>query len=462
MARTSMDTTNFAEVAERAVAMALQAGAGACDVLIEEGREFRADVLDGNPENIKQARTRGLGLRVLVEQRVAVVFTSDLRDDSLRDLSARAVQLARQSSPDEFAGLPDGALAATNAVDPLQMHDEALLRLSVDERIAMALEMERVARGYDPRIVRLDGCTVVTREGSATLASSNGGVLSYRGTGISLYCNPLADDEGGRQQSGSYGASARSLAKVETPEEVAREGARRAVERIGARSVPTQKVPVILHPDIASSWIANLHDAFSGEDVYKETSYLTGKLAETIATPGLTLVDDGLLPGGTATAPFDGEGQPTRKNVLLERGVCTMYLYDSYWARKAKTRSTGSAVRGFTGVPGIGHRNLYLENGDTSPEAIRKSVDKGFYMVDQGAFGFNATTGDYSYQAAGFWIEKGEIAFPVQEITVASNTLQMLKNVVKIGNDLKFNGSVNAPTLLIAEMTLSGSVDGKS
>jgi PmbA protein len=462
VATTSSAGTDFAAVAERVVDLARRAGAFASDVYLEEGREFRADVLEGKPENVKQARTRGLGLRVIVDGRVAAVYTSDLREKSLSDLSARAVALARQSSPDEFAGLPDGKLAATHSGEELALYDEAVVRLSADEKIAMALEMERVARAYDKRILRLDGCTAVTREGSATLASSNGGVLSFRGTGISLLCNPLADEGDGKQQSGYYGASARSLAAVETPEQVAREGARRAVERIGARPVPTQKVPVILHPDIAASWISNFFEAFSGEDVFKETSYLTGKLGQAIAAERVTLVDDGLLRGGVATAPFDGEGQPTRRNVLIDKGVCRTFVYDSYWARKAKARSTGNAVRSYTSVPGIGHRNLYLENGDTSPEEIRRSVDRGFYMVDQGAFGYNPTTGNYSYQAAGFWIEKGEIAFPVQEITVASNTLEMLARVVRVGNDLKFNGAVNSPTLLIAEMTISGSANGKS
>ncbi len=462
MATPTPAATEYAATAERAVEWARGAGAAACDVLLEEGREFRADVLDGKPENVKQARSRGLGLRVLVGGRVAVVYTSDLREDSLRDLSARAVALARQASPDEFAGLPAGPLVAAGRPEDLALYDNAIVRLTTDEKIAMALEMERVARSYDKRIERLDGCAVVTREGSTTLASSNGGILSYRGTAITLFCNPLADDEGGRQQSGSYGASARSLAGVETPEQVAREGARRAVERIGARSVPTQKAPVLLHPEIASSWIANLFEAFSGEDIFKETSFLTGKLGQTIAPPSVTLVDDGLLRGGVASAPFDGEGQPTRRNVLVERGLCRMFVYDSYWARKAGTRSTGNAVRGYTGVPGIGHRNLYIENGDTSPEEMRRAVDRGFYMVDQGAFGYNATTGDYSYQAAGFWIEKGEIAFPVQEITVASSSLQMLQHIARVGNDLKFNGSVNSPTLLISEMTISGSGEGKS
>jgi PmbA protein len=449
-------------VAERAVEFAQSAGANASDVLVEEGTEFRGDVLDGKAENIKQARTRGLGIRVFVDNRVAVVYTSDLRDDSLKDLAARAVNLARQSSADEFAGLPDGSLEAKTTGEKLKLYDDEVVALTPDQKIAMAIEMEKTALAYDSRIKRLDGCSVVSQDGNTALASSNGGAVTYTGTGISLFCNPLADEGDGKQQSGWYGATARALADCETPEEVATEGARRAVERIGARSVETQKVPVIMHPDIAASWISNLFGAFSGDDIFKKTSYLTEMLGKTIASDLVTVIDDGTMVGGISTSPFDGEGQPTQRNVLIDKGGCKMFVYDTYWARKAGTQTTGNATRGYTGVPGIGHRNLYLEKGKSTPEEIMKSVDKGFYMVDQGAFGYNPTTGNYSYQAAGFWIEKGAIAFPVQEVTAASNTLEMLKSITMVGNDLRFNGSVNAPTILIAEMTISGSGEGAS
>lgn len=456
------ETKALAGVAERTVEFARSAGADACDVMIEEGTEYRGDVLDGKAENIKQARTRGLGVRVFVDNRVAVVYSSDLRDDSLKDLTRRAVNLAQQSSTDEFAGLPPGPLVTKVTGEALQLYDEKVVALTPDQKIAMAIEMEKTALAYDPRIKRLDGCSVVSQAGSATLASSNGGVLQYQGTGISLFCNPLADEGDGKQQSGWYGSTSRSLAAAETPEEVATEGAKRAVERIGARTVKTQKVPVIMHPDIAAQWISNLFGAFSGDDIFKKTSYLTEKLGEKIAADLVTLIDDGTMKGGISSAPFDGEGLPTRRNVLIDKGTCKMFTYDSYWARKAGTKSTGNANRSYTGVPGIGHRNLYLENGKSTPDEIMKSVDSGFYMVDEGAFGYNPTTGNYSYQAAGFWIEKGAIAFPVQEVTAASSTLDMLKNITMVGNDLKFNGSVNAPTILIAEMTISGAGEGTS
>jgi PmbA protein len=241
------------------------------------------------------------------------------------------------------------------------------------------------------------------------------------------------------------------------PEKIAAEAARRAVERLGARPVPTARVPVIMHPDIAAGWIGEMYDAFSGESVLKRSSWLSEKLGAEIASPLVTLVDDGTLRRGYGSSPVDGEGIATRRNVLIDRGRCAMFAYDAYWARRANTRSTGSGTRGYSSTPGIGFHNLYLEKGAESPEAILARVDRGFYMDDQGSYGFNEVTGDYSFQAQGHWIEKGVKVFPVEGVTVASNSLDMLRNVVAVGNDLDFDGSVTSPTLLIAEMTVSGS-----
>jgi PmbA protein len=440
--------------AENAVRFAKKAGADQADAWVEARTEFRGDVLDGKIENLKQAQRQGLGLRVIADHKVSIVYTSDLRPESLEKLAGRGVLLARQSATDEFAALPEGGLAASKG--DLRLFDEDVAALPVSKKIDMALEMERVALGYDKRIKRTDGCSLRTNVGSAHIASTRGGSQAYSGTSVVMFVNPLAEDTAERQQSGAYATAARWLSKIETPEEVGKEAGRRAVARIGARSVPTQKVPVVMHPDIAAGWLQSLFGAFSGENVFKKTSYLAESLGATIASPLVTVIDDGTMPGEIASSPFDGDGLPTWRNVLIDKGVCKMFVYNDYWARKAGAKSTGNAGRSYTSGPTIGNRNLYFANGDTAPADIMKSVDRGFYMVDQGAFGYNPTTGDYSYQAAGFWIEKGVIAYPVQEVTAASNTLEMLANVTKVGNDLRFSGDVNSPTLLISEMTVSG------
>jgi PmbA protein len=443
------------QAAEAAVGYALKAGAKEADAMVESGSQFRVDVLQGNIENLKQAHTRGLGLRAFVDGKTALVYTSDLRDATLKDLAGRAIELARKSTTDPFAGLPGGPPTTAANAAAMNLFDPAVADMPADRKIALAKDMEKAALGYDKRIQRCDGCTLQTGVGETVLASSAGPSLSYVGTFLGGFVNPLAAD-GDKQQSGNYGEFHRRAADMPSAEEIGKEAGRRAVERIGARGVPTQKVPVIMHPDIAGNWLQGLFSAFSGEQAFKKISYLTEKMGQPIASDLVTLVDDGTMPGGISTAPFDGEGLPTQRNLLIDKGVLKMFVYNSYWARKAKAKSTGNANRSYQGAPAIGNRNLYLAAGTSTPEEIFQSVDRGFYLVDTGAFGYNPTTGAYSYQAAGFWIEKGQKAFPVQEITVASTTLDMLKNIVMVGNDLKFNGQVNSPTIKIAEMTISG------
>ena len=211
-----------------------------------------------------------------------------------------------------------------------------------------------------------------------------------------------------------------------------------------------------MHPDIAASWISEMADAWSGESVLKQSSWLSSKLGETIASPLVTLVDDGTLARRLGTSPYDGEGRRTRRNVLLDRGRLAMFMYDDYHARRAQVPATANGLRGWSSTPGIGYHNLFMEPGADSPDAILKQVDRGFYYDDQGSFGFNTVTGDYSFQAQGYWIENGEKAYPVDGITVAGNSLDMLKAIVAVGNDLEWRSSVACPTLLIGEMTVSG------
>jgi PmbA protein len=321
----------------------------------------------------------------------------------------------------------------------------------------MALELERITRAADPRVTRTDGASVSSSGGAFAIANSHGVARSWEGTTVSAWVVALADDSGGRQQTGAEGMTARHLSDLASAEALARAAAKRAVDRIGARPVPTARVPVVMHPDIAGAWLAEMADAFSGESLIKQSSWLTGKLGELVASPLVTLVDDGSLGRRVGSSPYDAEGLPTRRNVLLDRGRLAMFVYDHYHARRAGLAPTANALRGWSSTPGIGFHNLYVEPGTESPEAILRRVDRGFFYDDQGSFGFNAVTGDYSFQAQGYWIEKGERAYPVDGVTVAGNSLEMLKAIAAVGNDLEWRSSIACPTLLIGEMTVSGS-----
>jgi PmbA protein len=451
-----LETTELLRLGTEAVERARRAGADHAEACLESLRSFTVRVNGGAIESLKQSVTRGLGLRVLVGGAQGFVSSTDLAPASLDELARHAVALARFSTPDEANAFPTPADAGDEAPPDLELVDPALLAWPAERRIEMALTLERVALACDPRIQRTDGASVSTRDGHAALVNSGGLARASSGTTVSAHVMPLAGDGEGKQQTGWYGMSKCRLDELEDPEVIAREAARRAVARIGARQVPTARVPVILSPDIAAAWIGELFEAFSGEAHLKRTSWLTGRLGETIAAEAMTLVDDGRLPRAIGSESFDGEGMPTRRNLLIERGRFATILYDHYHARRAGARSTGSAVRGCSSTPGIGSHNLYVEAGGESPEAILARVERGFYMDDQGSYGFNSTTGDYSFQAQGFWIERGVKVFPVEGVTVASNSLEMLRNVVAVGNDLRFLGSVASPTLLISEMTVSG------
>ena len=453
---TLLDPAELERLAAAAVERARAAGADQAEACLESLRSFTVRVNGGAIETLKQSITHGLGLRLLVGGGQGFVSTTDLAPTALDDLARHAVALARFSTPDEANAFPTAAEADDGPPPDLGLTDPAILALPAERKIEMALTLERVALGHDPRIRRTDGASVDTRDGHAVIVNSNGLARASSATTVSAGVVPLADEGDGRQQTGWYGMTKCRLAELEDLEAIAREAARRALARLGARRVPTARVPVVLSPDIAAAWLGDLFGAFSGEAHLKRTSWLTGKLGETIAAPGVTLVDDGRRPGAVGSEPFDGEGMPTRRNLLIERGRFATILYDHYHARRAGTRSTGSAVRGYSSTPGIGAHNLYLEPGAESPAAILARVDRGFYMDDQGSYGFNPTTGDYSYQAQGFWVEHGARAFPVEGVTVAANALDMLKNVVAVGDDLVFLGSTASPTLLVSEMTVSG------
>lgn len=250
--------------------------------------------------------------------------------------------------------------------------------------------------------------------------------------------------------------SKRHLADLPPMEAIGREAARRALGRLGARRVPTARVPVVMSPEVAAAWISEIYEAFTGEAVLKRSSWLTGRLGEPIASPLMTLVDDGTIVRGLGSSPYDCEGVRTRRNVLIDAGRCASFAYDYYHARRTGHPLTGNGIRGFASVPGIGFHNLFVEPGESPPEAIVRSVDRGFWYDDSGSFGFNPVTGDYSFQARGWWIEKGEKAYPVDGVTVAGNSLAMLRAITAVGDDLEFRTSVACPTLLIGEMTVSG------
>jgi PmbA protein len=249
---------------------------------------------------------------------------------------------------------------------------------------------------------------------------------------------------------------ARRVSALEDPESVGRKAAERAVRRLGARKVETCRVPVIFDAQTAPSIIGHIFDAVRGDTIYRSASFLTGKLNQQVAGEKITILDDGLRPGGFGSRPFDDEGVPASVTAVIEKGVLRNYLLNSYTARKLKLRTTGNASRGVAGPPGVGPKNFYLPAGDHTPAEIIRSVQSGLYVTELIGFGVNVVNGDYSRGAAGMWIENGEIAYPVEEVTIAGNLAEMLNHIATVGSDLEFKSPIAAPTLLIEGMTIAG------
>ena len=442
------------------VSQAVKAGASDAEVIIREGDEFSVNVRMGQVETLKESGSRALGLRVYLGKRSGSASTSDLTPDGIRQVVEGALALARVTEEDPFAGLPEEEFGAIR--DDLHLYYDDVYSLPGPERIEWARRAEAAALAADKRITNSDGGSFDAATGMRVLANSRGFLGSYRSSFAGVSAAPLAVDANGQMQRDGWWSSARCFAHLESPEAVGAEAARRTVRRLGARRVPTQRVPIVFAPEVARSLLASVFDAASGDAIWRHASFLAGKLGEQIGSSTLTIIDDNtmLLPtgaGGFGSSPFDGEGLPSRRTVVLENGVLCNYMLNTYAARKLGMKSTHNASRGLAGAPGIGSGNLYLEPGSQSPEEIIREVQAGLYVTSLMGFGTNIVTGDYSRGAAGLWIENGQLTHAVEEITIAGNLGEMLRNITAIGDDLVFRGSVASPTLRIDGMTIAGS-----
>ena len=442
------------------VALAVGAGASDAEAVLREGDEFSVTVRMGQVETLKEAGSRGLGLRVFLGRRSASASTSDLTAEGIRQLVAGALALAKMTEEDPFAGLPEAGEFGSLPGD-LRLFDEDVYSLPGAERIEWARRAEAAALAADPRITNSDGGSFEAATGRKVLANSRGFAGGYRTSYAGVSAAPLAVDVNGAMQRDGWWSSARRLADLDSPEAIGKEAARRALRRLGARRVATQRVPIVFAPEVARSLIGSLFEAASGDSIWRGASFLAGRLGEEIASPNLTIIDDNtmLLPtgmGGFGTSPFDGEGLPSQRTLVVEAGVLRNYLLNTYAARKLGMKSTHNASRGLAGTPGIGCGNIYLEPGTLTPERIIGDVPAGLYVTSLMGFGVNVVTGDYSRGATGLWIENGQLTHAVEEVTIAGNLAEMLKNVTAIGNDLEFRGAVASPTLRIDGMTIAG------
>jgi PmbA protein len=435
------------EIAARTVDLALAAGADAAEATCSFADRFQVEARDTTVSKLEQSRGSSIHVRLWNGGRLANVTSSDLRADSLRDAIASAYDQSGCVAADPYAGLPH---ACSVYEGDLELHDPNVADRDWEAKVEDALVLERAIRAADPRVVNSSGSHYVDATNMVALANSIGFRSAYTSTRAARSSAPVAQ-ENGRKRTSHYGTAARAMRELEDCTLVAATAARRAVEMFGARKPATMHVPVIFERDVAALVLGDIFAAVAASHVAVGNSWLADRIGERVGSELVTIVDDGTLPRRLGSSPFDGEGVPTRRTTVFERGVLQTFLYDTYYARKLGARTTGNSTGG-----GVGANNFYLAAGTHSLDELIAATPRGVLVLGTIGFATEHATGTYSRGARGFMIENGELAYPIDEFTVAGNFAAMLAGVDAVANDLRFDGSTVSPSLRVAEMTVSG------
>jgi PmbA protein len=447
------------ELGDRIVEMTRSRGGRdlVAECVLRSGTELSAKVRKGEPELVEEAGTRAAGLRVIRGKRVASTSTSDLTDSGIDRVVSDALELAELSQEDPFAGPPDPALLCDPAAAPdLDLYDPTGGSVDAERAIAIAKEAEGAALTFDPRISNSEGATFGRTAGGVAMVLSSGFRATYAGSYQSLSVVPVAADEGGKNRRGYHWTARRHLAELDSPVAVGQEAARRTLRKLGARTVRTCEAPVVFDPDAARSILGLLAGCVMGSAIWRKASYLVGREGSRVASDLVTVLDDPLIARAPGSRPFDGEGLSSRRNIVVEKGTLRTFLCDAYSARKLGRQSTASASRGGGAGVGPSTSNFVLQPGGDSNEAIIRGTQQGLYVTEMMGFGFNAVTGDFSRGAAGFWIEGGELAYPVSEVTISLNVDELWKRIDAVGSDLDMRTATASPTIRVAKMTVAG------
>lgn len=438
----------FLRLAEDLVRYGVRQGADEVEVTLLDGDEFSLDVRQGEIENLIESGSRAVSIKIILGQKTALATSSDLDPSTLHALIQNAVQRAGLGSTDPHAGLPRDPEPAVDP-DSLELYDPRISSLESAAKIRLALETERIALA-DRRIVNSHGAGLETRDIRTVLANSHGLCQSYGET----YCSLGVGLQAGATDSlveGYWGSAKRHFAELDSPEEIAHTAVERTVRQLGARKIPTQSVPVLFEPEMTAWLMGFLFACVSGVAVYNRASFLADRLGELIADPRIHVLDSGLLPRRLGSSPFDADGVPCRTTPVIEAGVLKNFLCNTYAARKLGLASTGNAA----GM-GVGPTNFFLQAGSSDPKEMIRSMDRGMILVRVLGHGLNPITGDISRGAFGLWVEKGEVVYPVSEVTISGNLGDVLRNITALGTDLEFRSAVCGPSLLVEGLTVAG------
>ncbi|MEO9170263.1 MAG: TldD/PmbA family protein [Candidatus Baltobacteraceae bacterium] len=442
-----MDEREAIEVARSVVAFATQRGADAAEATVAISRRFHVEAREKIISKLEHSTGKSLNVRLFSGGRKVALASSDFSVSGMRAAVVRSLDQAHFVAVDAFCGLPEGC---GRFEGDLSLYDSAVADRDDAAKVDDALEMERLIRDADPRIVNSAGSHYSDTRSILALANSDGFAQTYTGTHASRSTSPVAQ-EGNVKRTAHYGTAARFASGLDPNDLVARTAARRTVEMFGARKPPTGRMAVIFERDIAAAVLHDLFSALNAGNVAVANSWLGGRVGDRVGSDLVTLVDDGTMPGRLGSSPFDGEGVPTRRTVVFERGTLKTFLFDAYYARKLGSKTTGNSTGG-----GIGANNFYLEPGSQTLEALVAATPHGILVLDTIGFATEHATGTYSRGARGFMIENGELSHPVDEFTIAGSFPEMLAGIDGIANDLRFDGSIVSPSFRVAEMTISG------
>jgi PmbA protein len=444
-----LDQSALTDLAERLVAAARRAGADAADALAVRSISLGVEVREGAVEESERSEGDDVGLRAFVGRRQAVVATNDVKAD-VAQLAERAVAMARVAPDDPFAGLADSGELARDIPD-LDLLDPDLPSVALLEERAKRAESAALAV---EGVTKSGGASASAGIGGMVLVTSHGFRSAYLNSGQSVSMTAIVGEGTAMERDYDY-SSALHGADLESPEKVGRTAGERTVERLNPRKVDTKRVPVVFDRRVAGSLVSHLASAINGAAVARKTSFLKDKLGERLFKPGIRVLDDPRRLRGLRSRPFDAEGVATRRLAVVEDGVLVSWFLDSATARELGLAPTGHAQRGVSSTPAPGPSNLHLSAGTDTPETLMADIAEGLYVTDLIGMGVNPVTGDYSRGASGFWIENGKRSYPVSEVTIAGNLIDMFQ-ALSPANDLEFRFGTNAPTLRVEGLTVAG------
>ncbi len=437
-------------IVDQLMGKALKAGADAADAIIVEGLSLGASYRLGKLEDVDRSEGQDLGLRVFVGKQQASVSSNDFSQRALDELVERATAMAKLAPEDPYCGLAGRDHLAKDWPD-LDLADD--VEPTADSLAARAAEAEEAARSVEG-VTNSNGAGAGWGRGRVVLATSEGFVGGYASSSHSVSASVVAG-EGTHMETDYDFATTRYLSDLPDAASIGRAAGERTVRRLGARKVATQSVPVVYDPRVGRSILGHFAGAITGPSIARKASFLREMMGQAIFGEHITIVDDPHIQKGMASKPFDGEGVANTKRALIEDGVLTTWLLHSASARQLGLETTGHAARGTGGPPGVTTSNLYMAPGEQSPEDMIKDISNGFYVTELIGQGVNGVTGDYSRGAGGYWIENGELVYPVNEVTIASNLRDMFLHCTP-ANDLELKYGTNAPTLRIEGMTVAG------